>query len=234
MTNRSLILFPHEARAALAGTLGLVVRPVTSVVGIGSVTEFQPSDTPGYDWIMRNGRVLWNDLENKDLLDRCPLGAPGERLRCRETWRVEELEDGLDVVMFKDGSCAPIENTPEASDLWIVAYDNGKHGLLWRSPATMPAWASRVTLEVIRVRCVQTKDLTEDDVRAYGSYLGRCACAEMNRKPKSPLESKFRQTWCHIHGEEMRSFWDSKYSKRGMGWDQNPFVWAVGVRSRGI
>jgi hypothetical protein len=95
MTTHSLILSPPEVRAALRGELGLVVRPVQSVVGIGSVTEFGPSDTRGYDWIMRDGRMLWNDLRNADLLKRCPLGVSGDRLRCRESWGLHKQYDGL-------------------------------------------------------------------------------------------------------------------------------------------
>jgi hypothetical protein len=53
---------------------------VKYVNGIGPVTEFQRSDTPGYDWIMRDKRMLWNDLRDADLMSRCPFGVPGDRL----------------------------------------------------------------------------------------------------------------------------------------------------------
>ncbi len=202
---RSLILSPHEVRAAMAGTLGLVVRPMkhkTSCLCGHPLTEHR--EVAGHTELGACGRFIPGIP--------CPLGVPGDRLVGKETWRVEELEDGLDVVMFKDGSYAPIENTPEASDLWIVAYDNGKHGLRWRSPATMPAWASRITLEVIGVRCVRIDELRNEDF---------IACGFVPRLPDG-------REWLDLLAQFVGS-WDRRHGKQYL-YQSRPFVWAVNVR----
>lgn len=217
MTTRSLILSPHEVRAALDNLLGLVVRPVKP-------QPIESDDIDGLRWRYRD-EPDWPCPHN------CPLGVHGDRLWCRETYcfkRLSHIPKTHTEVKCSEGPCYR-----GVTGGLFCHRDMGRDGTgspLWMSPATMPAWASRITLEVVGVRCVRVQELTEEDAMACGSYLGRCPCAEMNRKPQTPLESKFRQTWCHVHGEEFRSFWNAKYAKRGLGWETNPFVWAVEVR----
>lgn len=233
MTTSSLILSPHEVRAALDGRLGLVVRPVkhkTPCLCGHPLSEHQ--EAAGYTVLGACGKFFPGVP--------CPLGVPGDRLCCKETWADVNTDSGPALTYradhglhFCQDDAFPVEYdrypgmsfTMWCGDLW-----RGEPGHTWRRAQHMPAWASRITLEVVGVRCVRVQELTEEDAMACGSYLGRCPCAEMNRKPQTPLESKFRQTWCHVHGEEFRSFWNAKYAKRGLGWETNPFVWAAEVR----
>ena len=231
MTTHSLILSPHEVRAALDGRLGLVVRPVAKDFANSMDPPRGPEDVAaGYPYVEDE----YGDAHKA--VDLCPLGVPGDRLCCRESWKVEELEDGLDGVRFKmDGSFIPIENTIEASDKWGKAYSNGKHGEKWRSPATMPVWASRITLEVVGVRCVRVQELTEEDaiaggVRnvAIGQYL---AISRGTRRDTA--RSAFRDMWDTTHGGvKVKDLFllERPVSSMGTGWNSNPWVWATEVR----
>lgn len=176
MTTRSLILSPHEVRAALDGRLGLVVRPVLRPKTVPADYIHDPAliSEPGMTW-WRNpefGRV--------GASQRCPFGVPGDRLRCKEAWALLD-GDGVDY------GC---------HDSIAYRVDDESQVDSWRSPATMPAWASRITLDVTGVRCVRVREL----------------CSGKG------FESMAKETW------------DSKYAKRGLGWEINPFVWAVEVR----
>jgi hypothetical protein len=134
----------------------------------------------------------------------CPYGQPGDQLWVRETWKCEELEDGLDGVRFAaDGSFCPIQNTMEAAYDWGDARrDNDK----WRPSIFMPRWASRITLEVFSVKVERVKSISHEDAVAEGFY----------HKPD--------QAWGRLG---FSLLWDKINSKRGFGWDVNPWVWVV-------
>jgi len=134
MTTRSLILSPHEVRAALDGRLGLVVRPVS----LRHVHDIEEDGTPMRE--CKDG--VWREA-------KCPLGVPGDRLRCREAWGEvvkASTTGGGDIV--ENGRVVYRETSP-----------NAQVDQRWRSPATMPAWASRITLEVVGVGCVRVQEL---------------------------------------------------------------------------
>ena len=98
---------------------------------------------------------------------------------------------------------------------------------VWRSPTTMPRWASRIDLVNTSVRVERVQDASEEDAKAEGFFLGKCTCWP---KSRTPIEAMMRQTWCHVHGHEFKGSWNSKYAKDGFGWDANPFTWVIGVR----
>lgn len=223
MTAHSLTLSSHEVRAALREELSLVVRPVVSVVGIGRVTEFGPSDTKGYDWIMRDRRMLWNDLRHDDLLQRCPLGGPGDRLVCKETWahdapsltecrwRYEDIMGGL----------------PGYGPYYQADPVHENAGLRWRSPATMPAWASRITLEVVGVRCMRVQDLTDADalVCGFDTMNGNA----LNEGWGGNDEDSYSQHGWDDPRMVLADFWISRYGRR-YPWESNPWAWAAKVK----
>ena len=67
---------------------------------------------------------------------RSPLGQPGERRWCQETWcNPDYLEDGI---------------TCRDYTYYKATHDDPKEWRgCWRSPVTMPRWASRFTVEVL-------------------------------------------------------------------------------------
>jgi hypothetical protein len=99
----------------------------------------------------------------------------------------------------------------------------------WRPPLHMPRQASRITLRVTGVRCQRVRDITEDDAVSEGmpSYDGwmtrehrELAWKASVEKTKPPRDFPPRRRFAHM--------WDSLNKKRGLGWDDDPWVWAVG------
>ena len=186
MKMRSINLSEHEVLAALDDKLGLVVRPVKP----------QPIEICLEDGL---GLVVPQTPRG------CPLGVPGDRLRCKETW------------------CCPIDTAPQTAvyradypDCVPSCYENIPQPatLSWRSPATMPAWASRITLEVGDVRCCRLHQLCEDDFRmVLGEPMGAPASHELYTE----ILALFKTMWRH------------RYGKR-YPWESNPFVWAAKVK----
>ena len=84
---RGVIQTAEQVRAWLDGRRTMLRVPITRISGFGPVTEFQPSETPGYDWTFRCPRMLWQDFVDADLLKRCPLGAVGDTLFVKESYR---------------------------------------------------------------------------------------------------------------------------------------------------
>lgn len=165
---KAFIPHAHELQAIQAGTLGQFWRPITNVVGIGSVTKFQPSDTHGYDWIMRDCRLLWNDLRHADLLTRSPFGKPGDILAVKETWAYprDDNEECIPVLYRED-----------------VFHERPK----WRSPATMPAWAIRSWLRVTGVAVKRVQEMTDADAIASG-FPVYATCGTIDCKPPAPKD----------------------------------------------
>jgi len=132
---------------------------------------------------------------------------PASRLWVRETWR----ETGS--AQMADGSI------PRSGTVAQVVYRANKcdHEGPWRSSIHMPRWASRITLEILKVRVERVQDISEDDAYAEGvtdtwpldnlPYLsGHGGRAVLNN-------------YAHL--------WDKINAKRGFGWDANPWVWVI-------
>lgn len=122
----------------------------------------------------RAGNVVWygrfgEQLEGSDrprygLLEniRCPLGRVGDTLYVKERW-YSKCDD-----LSPDHACCVRYGATDDELLEHVM--NGKPK--WRGSATMPRWASRLTLEITRVRVERVGDISVDDVWAEG--VRRC------------------------------------------------------------
>ena len=90
----------------------------------------------------------------------------------------------------------------------------------WKPSIFMLRNDCRITLEVTGVRVERVQEITEDDaaaegVHSTGSYF--CMC-----KNHGTL---------YLHAKDAyMELWDSINSKRGYGWDVNPWVWVVEFR----
>lgn len=182
MTTRSLTLHPHEVRAALRGGLGLVVRPVSRDFANAMDAPRGPEDVAeGYPLV----EDVYGDIHRA--VDLCPLGLPGDKLVCKETWAQLRVQ-GL---VYREGYVSDLPEAPMRPK--------------WRSPATMPAWASRITLEVVGVRCVRCADL---------SYADALKCGFPDGTPGALVK--------------LERFWTAKYGTR-YPWETS-WAWAVAVR----
>lgn len=123
-------------------------------------------------------------LHYNSLLSLCPFGVPGDRLWVREVWAYNGCLN-----------CG----TPhyQASDPDYAQKSMMSDG--WKSPVTMPRWASRITLEVTGVRVERVQGITEEGARVEG------------------FESR----------DAFLDYWDGIYAAKGFGRDANPWVWVV-------
>lgn len=102
---------------------------------------------------------------------KCPYGAPGDRLWVRETWR--EVQSDTSTSLYY-----------RADEEW-----HEKAG--WRPSIHMPRWASRITLEATDVRVQRLQDISEEDAKAEGADDIRYRTAK----------ECFSDLWDSIHGD---------------------------------
>lgn len=162
-------------------------------------------------WLDRDGNVWPADYEH--LQDACPYGVPGDLLYVRETWQdwCPLWEGSWCGHGTKEGMAADHEvyyraDPPEA---W-------KRGgpKKWRPSIHQPKWASRLWLRVTDVRVERVQDITNEDARAEGCPGGPHVDGYSEGNPADPYE-------------EFAHLWDSINEKRGYGWNENPWTWAV-------
>jgi hypothetical protein len=82
---------------------------------------------------------------------------------------------------------------------------------IWNSPLYMPRSISRIDLEITNVRIERVQDISEEDAKAEGP----------------PLPVELYQMGIKGYGEWFSMKWDLLNSKRGYGWDVNPWVWVI-------
>lgn len=139
----------------------------------------------------------------------CQYGTTGDRLWVRENWNAQNQSGQWWHEVKRDER--PLHNWAWTNPVF-PAYESTPPR--WLPSIHMPRAASRITLEVTGVRVERVQDISEDDARAEGvapSIVGG-----------------------DMGGIEYRagyqSLWDSINSKRGFGWDANPWVWVVEFR----
>jgi hypothetical protein len=156
--------------------------------------------------------------------DLSPYGYAGDRLWVKETF-----------VAF--GRWETRFNAKKARDEWHFVDVTIESGFAYRFEgadpdarrlaSALPTWhtrpsifmpraASRITLEVARVRVERLQEISEDDSYAEGVHAG---------------------SWEYDNGEgtetareSYQCLWDSLNAARGYGWDANPWVWVVEFR----
>jgi len=161
---------------------------------------------------------MYDDDRNCDHFLPCPYGQPGDRLWCREAWRADAMFDGRPPRDIPPGARIEYEATSGADVPWPASM--GK----LRPSMFMPRWASRIVLEVTKVRVQRLRDIREADCWAEGieavdgaftrdqhiDMTRRLGCCIDDAKPSYAL------LWESINGPG--------------SWDANPWVWAVSFR----
>jgi hypothetical protein len=174
MKEHSFTLSPHEARAALDDRLGLVVRPVAH-------KTMCVCSHPLADHMDVAGRTVLGACGRFTILDKSPFGAPGTRLRCKETWKALGH---------------PVNEYAYAAD--------GVESGPWEPSTRMPEAASRITLEVESVRCCRLHQLCENDMRmALGVSMDTPASHELYKQ----IRAEFEAFWSSRYGR--RYPWES-------------------------
>lgn len=151
-----------------------------------------------------------------ELLERCPYGAPGDRLWVRETWQSWRQTS------FERNEWEIEEDTDRLRGSHIEYAATSKSVGPWRPSIFMPRWASRITLVNTEVRLQRLHDITEEDAEAEGVefFDGMYEAADLHRSAKlagcshEDARAWFAWAWDHINGDRAP-------------WVTNPWVWAV-------
>lgn len=138
MTSRPYNLAPWQVPAAQENRLGLIVVPLKGLTPNGQLRE-SPFAPGGIE--TTHGRPI-----------KLPF-APGDELWCRETWG---YCTGCNL-HYRRYETAGEEFCEECSS-----------AIPWRSPITMPRWASRFTMRVTDASVKRVQEITEDEAVAAG------------------------------------------------------------------
>ena len=204
-TTHSVNLSEHEVRAYLDENLKLIVRPVKPTVKGCKVGAYYTSKGTVEPVNVQEDGDPWDDIP-------CPLGVPGDRLIGKETWK---LVPASAYAASTDDGVNQIPHRVNPGDYGWAIYREGwsrSRPGAWASPATMPRWASRITLGNCNVRVCRTFELTGKDALACGF------------RPETEDEKGLLDL-----ARLYREIWDSCYGKR-YPWASNPWVWAVSVK----
>ena len=132
---------------------------------------------------------------------KCPYGQPGDRLWVRETIIQQPQNRGR----YKAGAD------------WLdfpKDYEYPRNRII--PSIHMPRWASRITLEIVKVRVERLQEISYNDIIAEGfSWL-------LTDEIQTDAEHKY---WAR---KIFSDYWDSLYTKKPeYQWQANPWVWVV-------
>lgn len=133
-------------------------------------------------------------------IEACPHGKPGDALWVRETWAAERVFD-----------CRkPSQISPTSRVHFLADGPKPKWAGKTRVSIFMPKWASRLTLEITKVRVERLVEISDEDAKAEGMQpvLG----------PNNPHIFHFEQTWNSIHGP--------------YAFGKNPWVWVIEFKKK--
>jgi hypothetical protein len=168
----------------------------------------------------------------------------GMRLWIRETWCIEggiccpgdcNQVDDIDISYAADGKKKQFQvDRPREWGVWIH-----QRGLkLGTKPSIfMPRWASRITLQITKVRIERVQDITADDAWAEGiQYPVDKPDAKGHVRPyvniserQCVLDYLPKTGWTHeiLMVANYARLWDSLNAERGFSWKKNPWVSVV-------
>jgi hypothetical protein len=190
----------------------LFSAPMVRAILDGRKTQTRRIVKPQPEWV-KDGVMYWR--RNVTMVSRhpCPFGQPGDRLWVRETWMPDAPCDGKwGHYQFYNCKESKIDEIPKRFRTPAHCIYKASFGVevAWRPSIHMPRWASRITLEIIKVRVEQLNDISEEDALAegvgeFGEYVPGCSAST----PKDAFEF----LWEAIYGEG--------------SWAANPWVWVV-------
>ncbi|HVZ80323.1 MAG TPA: hypothetical protein VHE12_05900 [bacterium] len=181
--------------------------------------------------------------KGEDKIVKCPYGQPGDRLWVRETFTLENGGNEYTLEVPKDGTpfhtiklsdgeggdYDAIEvphyraTEPDAAIYPWACMDgdcgheneDDCHRTRWTPAIHMPRWASRIDLEIVKVRVERLQDISEADAKAEGAEN---AIEPMEGDFVDPPVVRghrigFKLLWKSINGDA--------------SWKANPWVWVL-------
>lgn len=160
----------------------------------------------------------WTPERTDQWIRLCPYGVAGDRIWVRETFWVADvysrgvypsgadiegpyIPQGSPLHYAADGNPPNVPNRSYPEGLRNGAFAAPDPYAIWlkRPSIHMPRWASRITLEITKVRCERLKEISQQDAKAEG-------CNPQSR-------GAFFDLWDSINGKG--------------AWDKNPWVWVI-------
>lgn len=204
-----------------------VVKPQPELVPLESL-HGRPAGS--YWWASNVARSMVDLAEMRSL---SPYGMRGDRLWVREPWRVGVCADG-----FSPRELDPRTWLVDNGGLWYDATETEPtHSISergrYRHARFMPRWASRITLEVTRVRVERLHEISEQDVLAEGlrklskdgGRTWKFGLADRDGLPGNDNHGWHWQEWEVSALNAYRKLW---IQINGVAsWDANPWVWVL-------
>ena len=107
-----------------------------------------------------------------------------------------------------------------ATDIGHAVHYKAKDGepnwMKWKPSIFMPRWASRILLEITEVRTERLQTITPEDCKAEGINL--------DTDPFPTINAPDKYLRC------FQTLWDSLNTKKGYGWEKNPWCWCLSFK----
>lgn len=217
-----------------------MVRAILNGTKTQTRREVKPQPSTYHDeepyWFIGGYRVwrhtgTFNTLRTGGKEVSCPFGDVGDRLWVRETFALEHQVETDQKPPHNDRR--PIKYEGYEDDYWVqphyratdetphLAYEDMPEGVdhmcRWRPSIHMPRWASRITLEITKVRVQRLNEISDEDALAEGiqksrDEYGYQADSEGRHYSGDPIES-FAGLWEFCYGDG--------------SWEANPLVWVI-------
>jgi len=178
--------------------------PMVQAILDGRKTQTRRAIKPQPSSGVRKSVFVKSGIEDGHGREIKPKYQPGDILWVRETWSKDE--NGEYVYRTNYGTTEDDSFPPSM--------------FKWKPSIHMPREAARIFLKVTNVRVERLQDITEEDAIAEGV--------------KDPYEYQSPEYYeqpnlrgFEINKSAFAGCWDSIYSKRGYGWESNPWVWVV-------
>lgn len=177
-------------------------------------------------WVELRGPYGSEDVMTAPI--RAPYGVSGDRLVVLEGHALalgeHHTTHGEVLVRYlADGAERTVEmshaTVDALQDQVTVRKGRGRPGRF------MPRWASRITLEILRVRVERLQDITEEDARAEGVDEWIPCEITTGLRGVRIREAKRRAS----AREHFAILWDSINGKRAP-WSANPWLWVLDLR----
>jgi hypothetical protein len=199
---KPIIMSTEDVRALLDG------RKTTMRIPIKLPAYVKQSDTDDTYTLIEEDGDYSRGWSIPDLISNNYIKRPYYKhdvLWVRETWKPQDYQfiDGMwnCAIVYKAGGMEGRVYWPDGTDSIYERYG------IWRPSTHMPREAARLFLRVTDVRVERVQDISPEDCESEGYFEAE------------PVEPRPRSWFSAV--------WDARNTKRGYGWDSNPWVWVI-------
>ncbi len=212
MPEKPILFSTPMVKAILAGRKMMTRRVIKPHIPGRTIKNISWGTFPGsteFNWIVNYENDITNYFGHVK-----PRYAVGDILWVRETWCKYVTEHVIDGEKY-----AYKANTSGEAERCRLDYVKAGFPYQWKPSIHMPRKASRLFLKVKNIRVERLQDITEEDARAEGCIDFHDKIGDGKFDDVAEFDLTARDAFAEL--------WDGLNSKRGYGWDINPWVWVV-------